>query len=125
MLRAFWTGGKFHPVRMAAALVCIACSASSCSFAPQNIADGVSHSVVDNVAQTGSFIGQNYNKVSPNWDEALAPVSCKDLKSTPPYYSIIVNISANGHVYTDEAISDPAAAGPIGQKFANHIGPGC
>jgi hypothetical protein len=77
------------------------------------------------VRQLGSTIPQNLHKRAASWDEALAPISCKDLHPGTLYWSITGSVIAEGVLYSDGPITDPAAIGAIGRKFAGHIGPGC
>lgn len=63
--------------------------------------------------------------VRQTWDEALAPVPCSSLKVIGKTWFLNGRIEANGVLYKDAPLKDPAAVGAIGQKYARHIGPGC
>lgn len=63
--------------------------------------------------------------VQTTWDRALAPVPCSSLRYIGKTWFITGKIEANGLVFKDQPLTDPAVAPAIRYKRANHIGPGC
>ena len=63
--------------------------------------------------------------INQDWDTALAPISCKQITNKNKVWFISGSVVANGILFRDGPILDPAFVPAYVRKSSKHIGPDC